>query len=81
MWTICQGRVDYPAPSKTAILQSRKGGLRETPGTRRKGQQINHNESTLILLPAVQTMGSTSLAYRWLSDDLARIGWLERGVH
>ncbi len=28
VWTICQGRVDDPAPSKTAILQSRKGGLR-----------------------------------------------------
>ena len=46
LWTICQGWVDYPTPSKTAILQSRKGGLRPS-----------HNESTLILLPGCPKNG------------------------
>ena len=42
---------------------------------------VHYTEVGEILLDLFEEAPARKLAYRWLSDDLAQIGWLERGIH
>ena len=42
---------------------------------------VHYYEVDEILLDLFEEAPARKLAYRWLSDDLARIAWLERGIH
>ena len=41
---------------------------------------VHYTEVDEILLDLFEEAPAQKLAYRWLSQDLARIGWLERGI-
>ena len=41
---------------------------------------VHYTEVREILLDLFEEAPARKFAYRWLSDDLARIGWLERGI-
>lgn len=42
---------------------------------------VHNHEVDEMLLDLFDEAPARELAYRWLSEDLARIGWLERGIH
>lgn len=42
---------------------------------------VHYTEVDEMLLHLFEEAPARELAYRWLSDDLARIGWVERGIH
>ena len=42
---------------------------------------VHYHEVDEILLDLFEEAPARKLAYRWLSDDLARIAWLERGIN
>ena len=42
---------------------------------------VHYSEVNEVLLDVFGEAPSRKLAYRWLSDDLVRIGWLEHGIH
>ena len=41
---------------------------------------VHHTEVDEVLLDLFEEAPAREFAYRWLSDDLARIAWLERGI-
>jgi len=42
---------------------------------------VHNHEVDEMLLDLFDEAPARELAYRWLSEDPARIGWLERGIH
>lgn len=42
---------------------------------------VHYSNVEEVLVHLFEEAPARKLAYRWLSDDLARIGWLERGLH
>ena len=42
---------------------------------------VHHTEVDEVLLDLFEEAPAREFAYRWLSDDLVRIGWLERGIY
>ena len=42
---------------------------------------VHYTEVNQTLRHLFEEAPARKLAHRWLSDDLARIGWLERGIH
>ena len=42
---------------------------------------VHYTEVDEVLLDLFEEAPARKFAYRWLSDDLDRIAWLERGIH